>query len=148
MPIIRLACVFLIGLILVKNGLHLTSWSFFGILGLIVIIAFASYEEGLLFNIYKDVRRRMSKWIPIIDANTCDGCNQCVLKCKAQGLQLIEKKAALTNPSICLSDGDCVSECPRGSIHMEWVEMKKADPHLIGTWRFETIEKERPSKKS
>ncbi len=60
------------------------------------------------------------KWLPVFDTQNCSGCRACSPTCISGALSVVEGVINF-NPSICLSHGRCVEQCPIGGIHMEWV---------------------------
>lgn len=61
------------------------------------------------------------KWVPVIDAEKCTGCNLCVEACGPKCLTLIDGVAVLSAPDICGSEEHCIPACESGAIRMQWV---------------------------
>lgn len=74
-----------------------------------------------------------SKWVPVIDANMCSGCQECIYACGTNCLELVQGIAALTNPDRCGSDENCIAPCPSGAIEMQWVSI--SGDKNIGRWK-------------
>ncbi len=75
------------------------------------------------------------KWMPVVDADRCTGCNLCVEACGPQCLELVEGIAALPRPDECGSEEHCIAVCRDDAIHMQWVPF--AGNESIGRWRSE-----------
>lgn len=64
------------------------------------------------------------KWAPVIDRDSCIGCERCVTACEHGCLEMIWSFANLTNPHSCTGEGHCTEVCPQQIIHMEWVAIE------------------------
>ncbi len=64
-----------------------------------------------------------SKWVPVIHADTCTGCNLCIEACGPKCLELVDELAVLTLPDNCGSEEHCIPVCEFDAIRMDWVEM-------------------------
>ena len=53
--------------------------------------------------------------IPVIDKETCTGCEECVEACPPLAITM-EEGVAVINEKICEECGECVDECPEGAI--------------------------------
>lgn len=73
------------------------------------------------------------KWVPVIDANMCSGCQECIYACEPNCLELVQGTAVLTKPSRCGSEEHCVAPCPSGAIEMRWVET--LGDESVGKWK-------------
>lgn len=73
------------------------------------------------------------KWLPVIDTDSCAGCNECVDACKQGCLSMEWNFSTLTHPGSCDSDGRCMEVCPYGVIQMGWVEATGDEG--VGLWR-------------
>lgn len=65
----------------------------------------------------------ISKWIPNINLNKCNGCRRCNAVCPINAIDIVKKtgvknKYALLNENICLGCGVCYSACKQGAITM------------------------------
>lgn len=67
---------------------------------------------------------RALKWIPVVDAENCTGCNLCIEACGPDCLELIDDCAVLTVPDACGSEEHCIPVCEFDAIRMEWIEME------------------------
>lgn len=72
------------------------------------------------------------KWMPVIDADKCTGCNLCVEACGPQCLELVEGIAALPRPDECGSEEHCIGVCRDDAIHMQWVPF--VGNESVGRW--------------
>ena len=63
----------------------------------------------------------MKKTIIKIDEAKCTGCGACVDSCRGGALELVNRKARLTNEFYCDGLGVCIGYCPVGAITMEEV---------------------------
>ena len=61
------------------------------------------------------------KWMPIIDAEKCTGCQLCVDACGPKCLVMVGGLAALTLPEACGSEEHCIGLCADDAIHMAWL---------------------------
>ena len=77
------------------------------------------------------------KWVPVIDTDRCNGCNECVLACGPRCLEIVGSVAVLIRPDICGSEEHCIAPCPIGAIRMEWWETEGNFNLQRGKWRFE-----------
>lgn len=62
------------------------------------------------------------KWLPVIDPDICDGCQECILACGPKSLALRNNIATLIDPEACGSEEHCIAPCPVEAIRMEWLE--------------------------
>jgi ferredoxin len=58
----------------------------------------------------------MIRNIITINADLCDGCGLCALKCAEGELRILDGKARLVSEVYCDGLGACIGECPRGAI--------------------------------
>lgn len=72
------------------------------------------------------------KWLPVITAEICDGCNLCVEACGPACLEVVDNIAILTRPDLCGSEEHCIAPCPTGAIKMAWVVANGDES--IGKW--------------
>ena len=73
------------------------------------------------------------KWIPVIDPDLCNGCQECVLACGPKCLELEDNLAVLTRPDLCGSEEHCIAPCPVQAIRMAWVPMQ--GHQSVGKWK-------------
>ena len=73
------------------------------------------------------------KWLPVIDAGKCTGCNLCAEACGPACLEIVEGIAALPRPDECGSEEHCIAACRDDAIHMQWVPF--TGDEKIGSWR-------------
>jgi NAD-dependent dihydropyrimidine dehydrogenase PreA subunit len=71
--------------------------------------------------------RRSEKWLPVIDRDSCLGCERCVSVCEQGSLEMIWSFATLTQPQSCTGEGRCAQACPQQIIRMEWVAVETTD---------------------
>ena len=62
-----------------------------------------------------------SNFAPVIDVESCTGCESCVDICPMDALALDGNEKAVWNPARCIGCGLCVSGCPAGAIKLERV---------------------------
>jgi len=72
------------------------------------------------------------KWLPAIDRDQCNGCQECIYACEPRCLKIIDGTAVLTHPDLCGSEEHCIAPCPIEAIHMKWVAME--GNRNIGRW--------------
>ena len=72
------------------------------------------------------------KWMPVIDADKCTGCNLCVEACGPKCLELVEGIAALPRPDQCGSEEHCIAVCRDDAIHMQWIPFQGNQD--VGRW--------------
>jgi NAD-dependent dihydropyrimidine dehydrogenase PreA subunit len=68
------------------------------------------------------------KWLPVIDRDSCLGCERCVTVCERSCLEMIWSFATLTRAEQCTGEGRCTQACPQQIIRMEWVAVKSNGP--------------------
>ncbi len=73
------------------------------------------------------------KWVPVIDPDTCTGCNLCIEACGPKCLEPVDEIAVLTAPGACGSEEHCIPMCAFDAIRMEWVAMD--GDRSRGKWR-------------
>lgn len=78
---------------------------------------------------------RHLKWLPVIDEESCTGCNRCVEACGPKSLEVALGIAVLARPNTCGSEEHCIKPCPANAIRMAWVEAE--GDHSRGQWRTE-----------
>ena len=64
------------------------------------------------------------EWLPVIDRDSCLGCERCVAACESGCLEMIWSFATLTHPERCTGEGRCTQACPQQIIQMEWVQVE------------------------
>ena len=84
---------------------------------------------------------RHKKWLPLIDADRCIGCERCVNTCEHGCLEMIWSFSTLTNPHTCCSEAHCVEACPEQIIHMAWVPVM-LQPEGANTIQSQPCEKQ------
>ena len=62
---------------------------------------------------------RETRWLPVIDRDSCLGCERCVAACEHGCLEMIWSFATLTNPHTCTGEGRCTEACPQQIIQMQ-----------------------------
>lgn len=69
----------------------------------------------------------------IIQSDKCNGCGLCVTVCKDFGLELVDKKVALSqNPLFgCVACGHCMAICPTGAIRITGRELSADDLFVL-----------------
>lgn len=67
--------------------------------------------------------------LPVIRAERCTGCGDCVEACPAGALELREGVAVLARPEDCRYCGDCETLCPQGAIALPF-EIVFGEPDL------------------
>ncbi len=55
-------------------------------------------------------------FIVTIDAETCEGCEECVNNCPVTCLEMKDGKAIVAQGDLCEGCETCVSVCPSGSV--------------------------------
>lgn len=76
-----------------------------------------------------------SVWFPIIDADVCTGCGDCITVCPTKALALLSrtactelgKVAVVAEPDACNYCGDCETVCPVGAIALPYQIVLKRD---------------------
>jgi len=67
-------------------------------------------------------RRRMAAiLLPEIDTDTCTGCGDCVAVCPTGALAMVEGKAVMAHPDLCIYDGECEPVCIVGAIQIPYM---------------------------
>ena len=61
------------------------------------------------------------KWMPVIDAAKCTGCELCARACGPRCLVMLDGVAVLTRPEDCGSEEHCIGHCSDEAIHMTWL---------------------------
>ena len=56
---------------------------------------------------------------PIIDADKCVGCGECVDVCPVDVYEMQDGKSETINPDDCLGCESCVEVCPNGAVTIE-----------------------------
>ena len=85
-----------------------------------------------------------ANFVPVIDIESCNGCEDCVDICHMDALSLDKNEKAIWNPARCIGCGLCVSECPTGAITLERVpEQQTAIPEETFTKLMITIAHEK-----
>ena len=69
----------------------------------------------------KDTLEVKYKWLPVVNAEKCDGCGKCVEACGPRCLAIINQLAVLTEAERCGSEEHCIEPCPQKAIRMEWL---------------------------
>lgn len=59
-------------------------------------------------------------WLPIIDAETCTGCGDCVEVCPTEALAMRDNLAVVADPEACNYCGYCELICPVGAIELPY----------------------------
>ena len=75
------------------------------------------------------------KWMPVIDADRCSGCELCVSACGPACLGMDGVLAVLTLPVACGSEEHCIGVCADDAIRMAWLPWT-GDPSR-GKWSVE-----------
>jgi NAD-dependent dihydropyrimidine dehydrogenase PreA subunit len=68
------------------------------------------------------------------EQNRCNGCGRCVQVCPHRIFHLEQKRAALTNPDLCMECGACSRNCESGAIQVR-SGVGCAYAVLVGWWR-------------
>ena len=77
------------------------------------------------------------KWLPVIDAGKCTGCNLCVEACGPACLEIAEGIAALPGPNECGSEEHCIAACRDDAIRMQWVPFTGNES--VGCWSSDPL---------
>lgn len=75
----------------------------------------------------------MQKWLPVIDAGRCTGCELCVDVCGPDCLAIVDEISVLIEPDVCGSEEHCIEPCLDDAIHMRWVDCEGDES--VGVWR-------------
>jgi ferredoxin len=67
-------------------------------------------------------------YLPEIDEARCTGCGKCVTACAPKALSLLEGKAVLARPDLCVYEGGCEPACPEGAIALPYLIQFNALP--------------------
>jgi thioredoxin reductase (NADPH) len=59
-------------------------------------------------------------WLPLIDLTRCTGSASCVTACPTEALALVDKKAAVVNPTACNYCAVCEIICPTAAIALPY----------------------------
>lgn len=62
----------------------------------------------------------LERWFPIIDAETCTGCGDCVEVCPTEALAMRDNLAVVADPEACNYCGYCEPICPVGAIELPY----------------------------
>lgn len=60
-------------------------------------------------------------FIPTVDTEKCEGCEECVENCPSEVLEMKDGKAIVANEEECLGCETCVEVCEQGAITVEEV---------------------------
>jgi len=63
-----------------------------------------------------EINLEMAKAIISIDQDNCDGCEECVLSCPSEVLEIIDGKAAAVRVEDCVVCRTCEEICPQEAI--------------------------------
>ncbi len=69
-----------------------------------------------------------------IDAEKCIGCKKCVRSCTQNGIEVVERKARVTDS--CVVCGICVDSCPVGAISVEKDTVSGPETESRDVWVF------------
>jgi len=63
--------------------------------------------------------------IPVIDLETCIGAGECIKNCSKKALKLVDGRAVLINPKLCVDcrATACEFSCPTGAITIKYQEV-------------------------
>lgn len=71
----------------------------------------------------------MSKALPEIDLEKCNGCGDCAEQCPTSAVALVGGKAVIIRTDACDYCTDCETFCPSGAIRCPFeIILVKADP--------------------
>ncbi len=73
------------------------------------------------------------KWLPVVDADACDGCGKCAEACGPRCLSIVGNIAVLDDPERCGSEEHCIEPCPQNAIRMVWLPW--AGDEARGKWQ-------------
>ncbi len=59
--------------------------------------------------------------LPQIHSERCTGCGDCIPACQPRALALVNGKAVLARPELCVYDGGCEPACPVGAIELPFL---------------------------
>lgn len=58
-------------------------------------------------------------YVVTIDADKCEGCEECANNCPVEVLKMVDGKATVANPDSCEGCETCVSVCPSGAVTLK-----------------------------
>jgi NAD-dependent dihydropyrimidine dehydrogenase PreA subunit len=72
----------------------------------------------------RDTPPPLQKLLPVIDTDSCIGCERCVNICDRGCLEMIWSFSTLTHPQTCCGEAHCVEACPERIIRMAWLPIE------------------------